>query len=120
MPKRFSDTDKWKDPWFRKLPNDIKILWFYMLDNCDNAGIWKPDFELVEFFLSIKFNNKDVLNIFNKDKERIHPSPDNSKWFIKDFIKYQYGELNEKCKPHASVIKILKQNGLEEFIINGG
>ena len=34
------------------------------------------------------------------------------KWYIPDFIEFQYGELNESNRAHSSVLRILKQYNL--------
>lgn len=41
MPKRLTETDKWKDSWFLDLPLDSKILFQYLCDNCDMAGFYQ-------------------------------------------------------------------------------
>lgn len=117
MSKRFTDTVKWEDKWFRKLPNDMKLFWYYILDKCDIAGIWKFDLELVQYFFKISLTEKEILKYLNTDKkERIIISPDKEEWFIKDFVQYQYGTLSLKCKPHLAVIKILKLHSLDSYI----
>lgn len=47
--KRFTETTKWDDPWFRKLTPAAKLLWQWMLDHCDGAGVIDPDLELASF-----------------------------------------------------------------------
>ena len=47
--KRFTETNKWEDPWFRKLKPEMKLLWSWLLDSCDNAGIIDADIELAAF-----------------------------------------------------------------------
>ncbi len=116
--KRFTDTDKWKDPWFRKLSVDYKNLWQYITDNCDNAGVWKPDFELASFCIGQSIEHEEALDLFNQDKERIKVL-DNGKWYITDFISFQCGELKEKCKPHAHVLSLLKKHNLYERYAKG-
>jgi hypothetical protein len=37
--KRFTETTKWADPWFRKLPLRLKSLWHWLCDTCDMAGV---------------------------------------------------------------------------------
>ena len=49
MAKRFTDTDIWKKKWFRKLPLEIKLLWCYLKDSCDHAGVIEFDAEVISF-----------------------------------------------------------------------
>ena len=105
MSKRFTDTDKWKKRWFRRLSNDNKVFWMYLLDQCDHAGIWEVDFELAAYFCN-GINENEIRISFEKQFEEF----DNGRrWFLKDFIEFQYGELKEKCKPHQSVIQRLNK-----------
>ena len=54
MSYRFTETEKWKDPWFRKLSPNAKCLWEYMRDNCDCAGILEWDAEDAMFRTGLK------------------------------------------------------------------
>jgi len=49
MPKRFTDSEKWKDPWFRKLSTTGKLLFLYLCDQCDIAGFWEIDLDRAAF-----------------------------------------------------------------------
>ena len=83
--------------------NDFKVFWIYVLDQCDHAGIWEVDFEAAEFFCS-GINESEIRQVFNKQYQEI----DNGKrWFLKDFVDFQYGTLNENNRAHLSVINIL-------------
>ncbi len=105
MPKRFTDSDKWKKKWFRCLSNDHKVFWIYVLDQCDHAGIWEVDFEAAEFFCS-GIDEQEIRQVFKKQFQEV----DNGKrWFLKDFVDFQYGTLNENNRAHLSVINILKK-----------
>ena len=115
MAKRFTETEKWQDKFFRSLDNDHKLLWLFLLDNCNHAGIWEIDWELVEFRLKVAFDEKSVLQKFG---DKIHQFDNNNKWFIKPFIKFQYKELNPTVKAHYSVIEKLKEHDLEKEIDN--
>lgn len=47
--KRDTDTNKWSLPWFRKASLEAKCLWQFVLDHCDDAGVWLADWELASF-----------------------------------------------------------------------
>tara|TARA_Y100000310_G_scaffold256647_1_gene264497 strand:+ start:2767 stop:3513 length:747 start_codon:yes stop_codon:yes gene_type:complete len=108
MSKRLTDTNKWKKKWFRNLDNDYKVFWMYILDNCDHAGIWEVDFEMAEWFCKT-IDEGRIRNVFEK---QYYEFDNGKRWFLKDFIDFQYGTLNEKNRVHLSVINILKKNNL--------
>jgi len=107
MSKRFTDTDKWKKPFIRGLQGAYKLLWLYILDDCDHAGIWQVDFEVASIRIGEEINADMAVEIFGDRIEIFHAG---AKWFIKDFVVFQYGELTERNRLHVSVIKILKEN----------
>ena len=111
MKKRFTDIDKWKDPFYRKLASKYKTLREYIYDNCDNAGVLKPDMELASFCIGDAFEDDKALKVFNQDKERIKVL-DNGDWFITDFISLQYKELNPACAPHRHVLELLEGHNI--------
>ena len=113
MPKRYTDTDKWKKIWFRKLKNDHKVFWMYLLDQCDHAGIWEVDFELASYFCN-GIKESEIRDTFVK---QYHEFDDGKRWFIKDFIEFQYRGLDESNRVHNSVINILKRHGLFKGLI---
>ena len=49
MAQRNTNTDKWSKRCFRRLSPSAKLLYLYILDNCDIAGIWEIDIEKVAF-----------------------------------------------------------------------
>ncbi len=110
MAKRFTDTDKWKKPFIRGLQGAYKLLWFYILDDCDHAGIWQVDFEVAQIRIGEKIDEKKALEIF---KEKIEVINGGSKWFLRDFIDFQYGSLNPSNRMHLSVINILSKNNIK-------
>lgn len=107
MARRFTDTTKWDDPWFRKLPLIYKAFWEFLRDKVDAAGFWKTDFDAAYFFLDQKFDPADALKHFNQDKERvINHGP---YWELADFLVFQYGILTEACKPHRPIMALLEK-----------
>ena len=108
MAKRFTESTKWKKLWIRKLDPKYKLFWFYLLDNCDHAGIYDADIESASFHIGIEYNKEEILETFNR---KIVPFKQD-KWFIPKFVEYQYGELNENNRAHLSVINILTKYNL--------
>ena len=118
MAKRFTDTTKWKRVWFRKLQPEHKVFWFYLLDQCCHAGIWEVDFEQAEFFCG-KLVESEIREVF---KKQILEFDNGKRWFIQDFIDFQYGELNDKVNAHRSAINRLKKfklYNIDELFIKG-
>lgn len=116
MSKRFLDTQLWEKKWFRKLEPEHKLFWIYILTRCDYAGIWEVDFELAEFFIGKKINIEKAREIF---KEKYIEINNHKRWFIPNFIKFQYKALSDKCKPHIQVIARLKDLRLYEDYTKG-
>lgn len=109
MAKRFTDTDKWKRPWFRKLPSEAKLAWIYLLDECDHAGVWIADLSLMSFQLNLDVSLSDLKRWFGEKIELV----DHDKVFIRSFIEFQYGELRDGNAVHRSVISRLAKAGVD-------
>lgn len=109
MAKRFTDTDKWKKPFIRGLQGPYKLLWVYICDDCDHAGIWQVDFEVARIRIGEQGLDYDTaVKLF---AEKIFVI-EKFKWFIPGFIEFQYGKLSEANRAHLSVIQILKKYNL--------
>lgn len=115
MAKRFTCTDKWKKKFIRGLDASYKLLWLYVLDDCNHAGIWEVDFEVAELRLGVPINEEKALNIF---AGKVYPFDNNSKWFVPDFIEFQYGNLSETNRAHTAVIAILEKYDLINILEN--
>lgn len=107
MSKRFTETEKWRDPWFRKLTPAQKLLWFYLLDNCDQSGVIDFDHEFAEFQIGIKSSAKDIAAL----SKQLLKLPNGKLWLHK-FVRYQYGKLSQDCKPHKPVFAALEKHGI--------
>jgi hypothetical protein len=110
MANRFTDSDKWNDPWYCSLSNEYKLLWNYVCDRCDHAGIWKVNMPLVKFHIGIEEIDKKV---FNGRIKELH----GEEWFIEKTVLFQQkinslDELNPMNKCHLSIIKILSKKGI--------
>lgn len=119
MAKRFSDTEIWSEDWFLEMPNEYKLFWFYMLSNCDHAGIFKVNLRSFSSLLEVKLTTTTALSLFNAGKERIRVI-NQSLWFIEDFFVYQYGTtFNTNNRLHESIEKIYTKYGIELTSIRG-
>lgn len=108
-----TDTDKWKKRFVRELTPQHKLLWFYILDDCNHAGIWEVDIEVA----SIRVGENLIYDMLPQSfLDKIVIFDDGDKWFIPDFIEYQYGELNQNSNVHKSVINLLNKYNLEGYL----
>lgn len=114
--KRFTDSKKWDKRWFRTLPPEVKLIWMYILDKCDHAGVWEVDFELADFYLGL---DKDLIieDVKTHLEKQYHSFDGGKRWFIPSFIEFQYGStLNPNNRCHGSVIKVLSKYNLLDLV----
>ena len=117
MAKRFTATEKWDKVWFRKLKPEHKCFWIYITDRCNHAGIWEVDFELAGMYIGLKIDESEIRQVFKKQYQELN---NGNRWFIRDFIDFQYnGELNPANKVHFSIITILKKEGAYKGLTRG-
>lgn len=119
MSKRFTDTSKWNKPFIRGLQAPYKLLWLYILDECDHAGIWQVDFEVAKIKTGEDINIETAKESF---KNKIKIFDNEEKWFIQDFIEFQYGTLNPGNRAHNSVLNILSKYKIKPLVssLQGG
>jgi hypothetical protein len=110
--KRFTETEKWRNPWFRKLTIAQKCIWLYVLDHCDHAGAIDLDVELATFQIGTKIKSEDI------DALSGHLSKlPNGKLWVTGFIQFQYGKLSPECKPHVPVFAALSKHGIAPDLV---
>lgn len=113
MTKRFTDSEKFRDKWYRSLKPKHKCLWEYLISECSLAGIIDFDYESASFHIGEKITEEDI-KIFS---DRIYILPD-GKFFIPKFIIFQQGTLNQNNNAHKSILKELKKYGISETLEN--
>jgi hypothetical protein len=114
--KRMTDAEKWKDPFFEELNNEAKLAWLFLLDDCDNAGIWQKSLKRLNYNCNSNFTEDSLYKIL---KDRIEIISDD-KWFIPKFLTFQYGinwiTSNNKAvisaKNKLEALKLIKNNTL--------
>jgi hypothetical protein len=101
MAKRFTSTEKWSDPWFRKLSPKLKCFWDWLYTQCDIAGSIDPDIELASFQIGEEIKLDDI-DLFGDRIQKLK----NGRLYLTKFIQYQYGTLTESCPAHRPVIAL--------------
>lgn len=106
MSKRFTETDKWKDPWFRDLSLTEKVLFNYFCDNCNLGGFIELDFPGISFQTGIA---KDAILGAVQGLNRGCIKVDNWIW-VRTFLRHQKNEnLNPENNAHKNIITRIKE-----------
>lgn len=113
MAKRFTDSRKFEDMWYRKLTPLHKCLWEYLLATCSHAGVGEFDEEVATLRIGGKVTKSDILETFG---DRVRFISD-YKFFIPKYLSFQYHSgLNSNKPVLVSVRKELKRHGLEKTV----
>jgi hypothetical protein len=112
---RFTDCMKWSDPWFMELAADMKLLWIYLCDTCDNAGVWVVNQRFAEFVVGTKLDWAMALNLL---EGRIEAIAHGKKWRLTKFLAFQHPMGLGNSKPHQSVIRLIRSHGFDFSQVN--
>lgn len=124
MAKRFTDTDLWKSQrWFRKLNPIFKLVFCYVKDQCNHAGIWKIDCsDLVEDLGLEDFNLTEFTNNVNVEYDKISGKKINKErlriidkkyLWLTGFVQFQYEGKEGKVKWENTPAVISALKGLD-------
>lgn len=112
--KRFTETGKWFDAWFERLPTEYRLAWLYVLDQCNMAGVIDASVRHMCYCVGTSFTAQQFLD--NMEGRVVPVGRD--KWIIPKFIPFQYGKtLKRTSKVHMSVLKRLYDDGVNFEII---
>ena len=118
MSNRLTDSDKWKDIWFSNLSPHSKLLFIFLCENCNNAGIYEVNKKFMLFYLGI--NDEELKNSITEITKTYIKSNDGKRIWIKNYLKYQSKlPLNENNNNHKQILIILKENLLDETKYKG-
>jgi len=110
--KKFTDSEKWRDPWFRSLDLQTKTLWTFLLDEVDNAGIWELDVDYFQYATGIK---KDLSELLSKLGDRVVLLPDERHLLVPKYCFYQQGGFLTESKPaHRRIFQLLQRHDLQQ------
>lgn len=105
--KRFTETNKWSDPWYRKLSPQAKHLLNYLRDKCDSAGVVEIDYAAISFHVGEPIQEQHLAEL----ESRLQHMP-NGKVLMPKFVGFQYGILSGTCPAHKPVLKLIDVHGL--------
>lgn len=91
MAARFIDTELWSEDWFCELGVEHQLFWVYVTNQCNNAGVWKPNKIDFEIKSRVKINMDAFLQKVNERgcTERIIITA-TGRWFLTGFVKFQW------------------------------
>ncbi len=105
MTIRFTLAEKWQDKWFRQLKPIEKLLFLYICDNCNIAGIWEIDLEQAAFSIGSELG---VIQGAYKGLTRGYEQLNETHIWVKNFLKHQRNlPLNPNNAAHAAIINLL-------------
>ena len=108
MSKRFIDTGLFNDSWFMDLSMSAKILWVYLITQCDHAGIIEINNKLLKTQTDIK-NFETVSKELGNRLVRLTEQY----YFVPKFLKFQYPDFPKSTvKQQLSAIKRLREFNL--------
>lgn len=90
----------------------MKLLWQWICDKCDNAGIIDADLELASFQIGYQYPIDTLLEF---GERAIVLSC--GKTFIPGFIPFQCGKLSEDCAAHKPIFQSLEKHGIDRVSI---
>jgi hypothetical protein len=113
-----SNTEKWKDLWFSNLSPHAKLLFFYFVENCDNAGFFEVNKKFMLFHTG--FNEQELMDAGIELKKSYIKSKDGTKLWFKNFLKYQKKlPLNSLNNMHKQIIMLIQENLSDENKFKG-
>jgi hypothetical protein len=107
---RLTDTEKWKDSWFRKLPGNLKLLYLFMVDTCDCAGIWQDQLADFNFQTGFNITHDEMERYFDTKLIKISEEA----YLIPRFVIFQQkGQFNpDRNKAHLGIKRRLDHYGI--------
>jgi len=118
MSYRMTNIEKWKDLWFSNLSPNAKLLFFYFVENCDNAGFFEVNKKFMLFYTGL--DEKQLYDAGNELKKSYVKSGDGTKLWFKNFLKYQKKmPLNSANNMHKQVILLIQENLSDETKFKG-
>lgn len=136
MGKRLGETDKWNDQWFRTRLPLAKLWYLYLLDRCDQGGVWEIDLPGADKDMGLSESKmkvdqqfwKGLVKNLNKEPEtmslldsteekpvpRLIVLPSNHIWITRFVVFHHSFEPNMKNRYFMAAIAAMKKHGIWE------
>lgn len=122
MARRFTDTEKWEDPWFGELEPVFKLAWVFICDRCDHAGFWKWSTRSLLHHCGIDLSAPARLKEFVKAFEGRLINVGRGTLYVRGFLEWQYRSIDTVAVGNSrvmiSVRKLIEQQGVEVEFLN--
>lgn len=111
--KIFTDSCKWDDKWFRSQSPQSKLIYLYICDVSDHAGVWEFDGDLLRLHLKVDWSDEKIESLMVDLKPKVNTLP-NGKYFIKNYITFQNPKgISRKFKHCAPIYRSLEKNNID-------
>ena len=117
--KRLTETSKWtSDVWFCELEPKHKLFWLYLIDHCDNVGVWEVNLRVANLLIGYTYPMDTLYKAF---EGKIHVFDNGTKWWVRSFIDFQHGQLDPQStsKPILSYFRLLEKHTLSKEYAKG-
>jgi len=109
MAKRFSATEKWQDGWFTSLKPIEKLVFLYVVDNCDNAGFFEINSRLNSFIIGI--TEAEYITALRGLEKGFAWSKCGKRIFVIKFLFHQKNlPLNPENNAHKQILHLIEMN----------
>jgi len=107
--KKFTETEKYKCEWFADLPPRLKLLWYYLQDNSDHAGIWKRNVRRLNF--EIGEDKKPYTEADLKALEPILVKVSADLYYFPEHLAEQHPNGLGNSRPHLFIKRLIEKQG---------
>lgn len=111
--KIFTDTQKWDDKWFRKLHPATKIIYLYLCDLSDHAGIWEFDGDMIRLHIGFEYSDEELRERILSLGAKIREMPNGVFW-ITNYVHFQNPKgISRRFKHCAPIYRSFEKHGID-------
>lgn len=105
---KFTDSNKWDDPWFEALPPWAQLLWMFVCDKCDHVGVLAMSKAQADRRIpGIDWGSLEA--VFAGRMAQLGPDL----WVLPKYLHFQQPNLDKNQNMQKAVTKLLDKHGLQ-------